>query len=197
MNNLDLLIPKIQPVIDRFAWATITSTDPLRIRLDGEDEPLDITPDCLIDVGWVDVARRVWVQISGRRVLILGQSGKDTYVAPEFPEIPAPYVLPDTGWINATLLNGRTNYGGDYGVMRYRRIGGVVHVEGMPTGGTLNSIICNLPAGFRPGQQLPRMCAVSSGAGRIDIKVNGDIFPVGHAAGTSWMSTSFDFVAGA
>jgi hypothetical protein len=78
VKNLDLLIPKPKPLTDRFTWATVASVDPIRVQLDGETVPLDITPDCLVDVGWLDAGRRVWCQVYGRRVLILGQAGKTT-----------------------------------------------------------------------------------------------------------------------
>ena len=78
MKNLDLLIPTPKPATDRFVWATVTGASPVRVRLDGETVPLDITPECLVDVGWLDIGRRVWCQVSGRRIVILGQSGKQS-----------------------------------------------------------------------------------------------------------------------
>lgn len=68
MNNLDLLIPAQPESTDRWTWATVTNGNPLRIRLDGDDDPLDITPDCL----YADpvVGQRVWVQMTGRRVIV-------------------------------------------------------------------------------------------------------------------------------
>lgn len=101
MKNLDLLIPQSAPEPDRFAWATVTAIDPIRVRLDGEATPLDIDPDSLIDIGWLDVDRRVWCQIHGRRVLILGQSGKDTYVAPTPPDPPDPPVAASLAEVRA------------------------------------------------------------------------------------------------
>lgn len=70
MKNLELLIPKSKPINDRWAWATVTNTSPLEIRFDGEIDPLPITPDTL--VAGLALADRVWVQISGRRVVVLG-----------------------------------------------------------------------------------------------------------------------------
>jgi len=106
MKNLDLLIPDTEPTIDRFTWATVTDTSPVRIRLDGETVPLDITPDCLIDEGWLDLGRRVWCQVYGRRVLIHGQVGKGAYEAPTPIDATPPGVVmedagvsPPDGWL--------------------------------------------------------------------------------------------------
>ena len=57
---------------DSFWWATVTATGPLRIRRDGDADPLPITPDALVS-GLV-VGARVWCQRSGRAVIILGRN---------------------------------------------------------------------------------------------------------------------------
>jgi hypothetical protein len=62
-------------------WATVTATSPLRIRLDGDTDPLPYTPDSL--VAGLAVADRVWVQLAAgpnpdrrsRRVIIMGRAG--------------------------------------------------------------------------------------------------------------------------
>lgn len=71
-KNLDLLIPKKAAPVSSFMWATVTQASPLRIRLDGELEPLGITPDTLIN-GLV-VNDRVWVQVVNRRLVVMGRS---------------------------------------------------------------------------------------------------------------------------
>jgi microcystin-dependent protein len=72
MRNLDMLIPEKKPEGDRWTWATVTDGVPLRIRLDGESAALDIEPENL--VGSLSPGDRVWVQVSGRRVIVTGQS---------------------------------------------------------------------------------------------------------------------------
>ena len=54
---------------DVWRWATITSLKPLRIRLDGDSEPLLSTPDTLTPV---HLGERVRVQIYNRRATIIG-----------------------------------------------------------------------------------------------------------------------------
>jgi hypothetical protein len=56
----------------------------------------------------------------------------------------------DTGWVTLTLTNGYTNYGGVYAAAACRRIGNVVHLRGLPNGGTRGASIATLPVGFRP-----------------------------------------------
>lgn len=52
-----------------FAWATVTGTSPLRVRVDGDTAPLTVTPDTLVAVTTDD---RVRVELAGRRVIIHG-----------------------------------------------------------------------------------------------------------------------------
>jgi hypothetical protein len=55
-----------------FRWATVTSTSPLRVRLDGEVAAVPATPDTLFSPAALHVNERVWVQMFGRRLIILG-----------------------------------------------------------------------------------------------------------------------------
>lgn len=68
MNNLDLLIPVRPESGERWTWATVINGNPLRIRLDGDEDPLDITPDCLY--AEPVAGQRVWAQLVGRRVIV-------------------------------------------------------------------------------------------------------------------------------
>jgi hypothetical protein len=84
VNNLPLLIPGT-PDRDRQYWATVTDDSPLRIRLDGEDDPLPFTPDSLVYS--LAVGERVWVAFpintdpafKGRRAVILGRANGILY----------------------------------------------------------------------------------------------------------------------
>ena len=57
---------------DVWRWATVTATDPLRIRLDGDSKPLLTTPDTLTAVTTGD---RVRVHVYHHRVTIMGIAG--------------------------------------------------------------------------------------------------------------------------
>lgn len=64
-------------------WATVTQQSPLRIRLDGETDPLPVTPDTLLTTERMAVGDRVWVQLYGRRVVVVGRA--NALAAPELP----------------------------------------------------------------------------------------------------------------
>lgn len=74
-NGLDFLLPEPngRPA-DTYRWATVTSVSPTRIRFDGEPEPLASEP---VKLAPVAVGNRVWVQIHGRAMIILGASVPD------------------------------------------------------------------------------------------------------------------------
>lgn len=69
-EDLELLLPQPKEQKDGWSWATVTQESPLRIRLDGDDAALLITPESL--VGEQAVGRRVWVQLVGRRAIVHG-----------------------------------------------------------------------------------------------------------------------------
>lgn len=58
--------------------------------------------------------------------------------------------LPDSGWIEPTLLNSWKNVGGIYPNIAYRKQGNVVRLRGNMSGGANNSEVFSLPAGYRP-----------------------------------------------
>lgn len=70
------------PPEDSYRWAAVTQLDPLRVQLDGENLELPITPDSLVNPLTLRVGTRVWAQLHGRRVVILGASsgGSDVMV---------------------------------------------------------------------------------------------------------------------
>jgi len=67
--------PPVEGKDINFRWGTVTDDSPLRVRLDGEDTELPMTPESLIEVRTPAIGTRVWVQIFGQRVIILGASG--------------------------------------------------------------------------------------------------------------------------
>lgn len=161
MRNLDLLIPQKPVEKDIYTWGTVTATNPLRIRLDGDMEPLDFTPDALIRETVVDA--RVWCQMHGRRLIVIGSAGGP----------PAPN---NTGWITPTFENGWAAQTG-VGVtpVAYRRLNGAVHFRGNITGGTVGSTMFTLPADFRIATDLAFPVAHSTGVGRCNVFSNGEV----------------------
>ena len=118
----------------------------------------------------------------------------------------------DTGWIlvgatgAAAFQNSWTAYAGTpYGQPKYRRKNGIVYLDGLFKGGTLNSVLFTLPAGFRPNERLVMasvMSSINTGAastgtahthpnaqlaGRVDITPDGNFAQVG-ATTTAFLS---------
>lgn len=65
------------------------------------------------------------------------------------------YVEPDPlegVWQTPTLLNGWVNYGAGFAAAQYMKKSGVLNIKGLVKSGTLNSIIFNMPAAYRPSE---------------------------------------------
>jgi hypothetical protein len=99
----------------------------------------------------------------------------------------------DSGWQNATLLNGIQNYSlGSYGPAKYRKKDGVVYIQGLvrngtPTLGTTDIFL--LPVGYRPTHRIILNTLVSGNAIiRIDVLPTGQVTCYNY--NVSWTSIS-------
>ena len=103
--------------------------------------------------------------------------------------------IDDSGWITVSFQNGWSHYDSTYGDVRYRKINGVVHIEGLMKGGTIStsSPAFTLPVGFRPKTRLLGVTYSSGGAGRLDINTNGYALP--YSGSNVWYSVWCSFVA--
>lgn len=128
--------------------------------------------------------------------MIAGDRGYQTDTAVEYIYNGSAWVADplDTGWINAT-------YSGAWGTsnsmpVRYRRLDGVVYVEGEATGGTAASTIFTLPAGFQPAIQLKRAVVNADGTAyyRAIIATNGNV-SVSNAGSSATPNLAFSFIA--
>ena len=77
-NPLEILLENPEPNQSSFKWATVTSSAPLRIRLDGDDVPIDGMPDTLVDPASLTIGSRVLLLRQKRRTTIIGQGGGDS-----------------------------------------------------------------------------------------------------------------------
>ncbi len=69
-DGLDFLLePPPPPPADTYRWATVTQLAPIRIQLDGDPAPVASEPVTLCPLR---LGCRVWVQIHGRMMIILG-----------------------------------------------------------------------------------------------------------------------------
>ena len=62
-----------------YRWATVVDPSPLTIQLDGDTLPLASVPDSLVDPALLTLGDRVWVQLHGRKVIVLGSARPFTY----------------------------------------------------------------------------------------------------------------------
>lgn len=90
-------------------------------------------------------------------------------------------------WRIPGYLNGYVTYDGTYTPARYRKLGHVVHLQGMVRSGTTGTPIFTLPTGYRPNYRLLMRAISADVAARVDILTNGDVL---HQSGGSnaWVS---------
>lgn len=106
-------------------------------------------------------------------------------------------------WQNLTLQSGWSNLGGGYRTAQYYKDKeGVVHVKGIITGGStpFNSVLFNLPAGYRPAERTMVMVLNSdpsnpggASARRVDIGQGGDFVIKDNAVDAGFLSFEFSF----
>lgn len=86
-SDLDILIPKPAPeALLKPRWGVVTQASPLRVKLDGDDTHLPVTPASLVADLTVD--DRVWTILNGRQLVVLGVWGGIPF--PDPPVIPQP-----------------------------------------------------------------------------------------------------------
>ncbi|MBT2748331.1 MULTISPECIES: hypothetical protein [unclassified Lysobacter] len=93
-------------------------------------------------------------------------------------------------WQTPTLNASWTNYGDAFATATYRKDANRVQLRGLVKGGAGGSIVCTLPAGFRPPAQqiFVAVCDAPSHA-RIDVRINGDVAVAQPTTGTiGWLS---------
>lgn len=108
----------------------------------------------------------------------------------------------DTGWIELVgFVNGASAYSTGLGASwtpRYRKISGIVYMEGLVNAGTTATVtVCTLPAGFRPGTGAKMVGMMSQGPSvrRMDIDAGGGMTfrEVVGTASTGWHNIGCSF----
>lgn len=120
-------------------------------------------------------------------------NGKGGLARIEVAGITAPEVA-DSGWQNASITGSFALYGSD-SVLRYRKIGHVVQVEGTLrpsttlSGSATNLTIFTLPAGYRPSATVVTLCQGSGSCHwTLTIKTNGEVCFGRYSSGGSYTS---------
>lgn len=79
-------------------------------------------------------------------------------------------------WSSVVFQNGWQNYGGVWATAQYYRDReGRVHLKGLIRSGTIGTTAFNLPAQYRPAQQLLFDAISNNGQGRVEILTNGNV----------------------
>lgn len=76
IDDLDILLPTApaEPTV-KPRWGTITQMSPLRVKLDGDDTALPVTPASLVPASLTRVGSRVWTVLNGRQLVVIGVWG--------------------------------------------------------------------------------------------------------------------------
>lgn len=152
-----------QPTSNIFSWGTVGSIAPFAIRMDGDDVPMAITPTTLVDLRRLKIGSRVWCQLNGRSLIVLGaNAGGVSY---------------DTDPQPLSMASNWVNYGQPYGGAFYYIQNNRVYVEGLVKNGVAagNTTMATLPVGFRPSNAKVFVTAVAdiAPACRIDVMPTG------------------------
>lgn len=122
----------------RWMWATVTQVSPLRVRLDGQSQSLDMTPVSL--VGGLQVNRRVRVQLVEKQLIVTGVA------------------VTDAGWVDVPLQPGFSSRGGAYTPQVRRDAAGMVtwrgHMSSAGFSGTDPVAFATIPPGFVPDMEV-------------------------------------------
>ena len=101
--------------------------------------------------------------------------------------------IEDTGWIAPTLLSDWENFGAEFSIAGYRKIGSVVYLRGvLRNGSAASAIFFTLPSGYRPFYAQTLTSFSAAGPCRIDIYPDGGVYAVNNGSTTS---TSLDGIS--
>lgn len=137
----------------------------------------DSPPTIEIDVGGSGTPvsmrfTRGWAPVVGLPIMVLWD-GPDPVAAQAYSNYRSDWIYPA---LNAPWANYAAALGGDYRNASYRRIGDIVYLRGLVTGGTYATILFNLPGGFRPlHHEVFDVGAGGVRVGQIFVATNGDV----------------------
>lgn len=141
---------------------------------------------------WINYRTASWNTDGNIGTYFFG-NGKGGLARIEVAGITAPEVA-DSGWKNASITGSFSLYGSD-SVLRYRKIGRIVQVEGVLrpsttlSGSATNLTIFTLPDGYRPSAAVVTLCQGSGSCHwALTIKTNGEVCFARYSSGGSYTS---------
>lgn len=106
---------------------------------------------------------------------------------------------PPPSWVRPALVGGFTNVGGAQALLAYHRDAlGYVHLKGALTntaGCAANTVITDLPAGYRPSELLRFAVAGTAGAQLVSVAPNGAVTVLLVVAAAGLVGLQFSFLA--
>lgn len=103
----------------------------------------------------------------------------------------------DSGWITATLNSPFTHFSDPYGDVRYRKIGDIVHIQGLVNINSASNVtsIFALPSGYAPPLQIITSQKNGNTAeARVDVETNGTVTMMSVTSNTTWLSLVITFM---
>lgn len=104
------------------------------------------------------------------------------------------FLYGDTGWTNVSVFTNSWASAGAGNVPRFALIGRVVYLNGMVTGGTINTAAFTLPAGYRPSQLQRFGNAFNAAFGQLTVNPAGNVIPAVGATTNVAIDCSFTVI---
>lgn len=103
----------------------------------------------------------------------------------------------DTGWQTLSLGNSWVSFdgGSTFAIPAYRKLNGVVYLDGEMKSGTTSTTIATLPAGSRPLKAQVYAVTAGPGVAAIQVAANGSITLVQYAASGTNGSVSLNGIS--
>lgn len=160
MTGFDFLAPRpAPPPDDTWRWATVVSTSPLMVRLDGDTTSLSVD-STMVDPTTLWEDDRVWCQMFGRRLIIIGRGSGEASPVPAGSIVAFASETAPAGWLacNGQALS-RTTYAALFAV-----IGTTYGAGDGSTTFNVPNLRGRVPVGLDTGQAEFNVMAESGGA---------------------------------
>lgn len=117
------------------------------------------------------VVFRTTTEMNAWTTPLTGQLALDLATMATYRWSGAAWVSGDSGWIQPTLGSGWTNVAGSE--VKYRRLNGVVYLQGRASTNATTATAFTLPAGFRPSSQMIALLEAASVTTRSTVQTTG------------------------
>lgn len=174
--------------VPHFRWGIVTATDPLTVRLDADEDPLDGVPSTL--VSGLQVGDRVHVLVQNRRAVIIGKAKGQPL--PEHSTT-VPFLSPFYTYSSAQ----------ESGVL-FERYGNLIQVQGVAGVSNSSNINSSTPMAYAPDWAIPSTAtgwSIQQGSGDavwlVSVQANGMVrgerYRPSSTSSNIWLPFSFSY----